>query len=662
MQKRLFSAIWFCGLWAAWAVQPAHALVHDYDVVCIGDSITAGYAVSVSYPTRLANNTGLSVGNAGVGGQTAGKGVTRINGLLTDYDPESVLILYGTNDINMNHNLWDAANSVLEIALRARNYGAFPVIGTVPPMVGPASSKMPQVRELNGYLRSLASANGIALADIQAAFGSGSGLMVSDGFHPNDAGAELIAKTFAAKIPILIKRPSTVQIPDTGALNQTFSILARVYWTATANQSWIHVVSGASGSGNGTVTLNVDVNTGLARTGTVSVAGGGITQKITVKQDAATLSVYPSGSLLPSAGATGCQFAVTAHLPWTAIANQPWIHITSGTPGVGNGTVIYSVDANVNTSRTGTIIVSVGDTARIYNVNQYPPPAVPGVSADGDFDGDGTADLVTYQPSTGNWNLWLANGIQWTYCWGWSEAIPVPADYDGDGIVDIAVYHPATGKWYIHPSGGGADREEMFGWSASIPLPGDYDGDGKADLAVYYRPWGRWYFRYSGGAPDYDLAYGWSAAIPVPADYDGDGQTDLAVYNPSTGIWYIFESLNLVGREVKLGGGKALPVPADYDSDGKADIAVFTRSNATWKIQYNAGSSLTTVYGWSAIIPVPADYDGDGATDITVYHPSWGNWYIHPSGGGLDREEPFGGTGKNPVLLNYLIHSWFKML
>jgi hypothetical protein len=49
-----------------------------------------------------------------------------------------------------------------------------------------------------------------------------------------------------------------------------------------ANDSWITVLTGASGSGNGTVTFQVsNNNTGIQRTGTMTIAG----RTFTVNQD-----------------------------------------------------------------------------------------------------------------------------------------------------------------------------------------------------------------------------------------------------------------------------------------------------------------------------------------------------------------------------------------
>jgi hypothetical protein len=52
-------------------------------------------------------------------------------------------------------------------------------------------------------------------------------------------------------------------------------------WTATSNDSWLTITSGASGSGNGTVRFNVAVNTGKKRTGRLTIGG----QTFTVEQD-----------------------------------------------------------------------------------------------------------------------------------------------------------------------------------------------------------------------------------------------------------------------------------------------------------------------------------------------------------------------------------------
>ena len=48
-------------------------------------------------------------------------------------------------------------------------------------------------------------------------------------------------------------------------------------WTASSNAGWITVTSGASGTGNGTVTISIARNTGNDRKGTVTIAGKTVT-------------------------------------------------------------------------------------------------------------------------------------------------------------------------------------------------------------------------------------------------------------------------------------------------------------------------------------------------------------------------------------------------
>ncbi len=277
----------------------------------------------------------------------------------------------------------------------------------------------------------------------------------------------------------------------------------------------------------------------------------------------------------------------------------------------------------------------------------------------GDFDGDGAADAATFRPANANWGFQYSAGGSATTAYGWSTVKPVPADYDGDGQIDLAVYDPAGGKWYIRQSSAG-DRVESFGWSATIPVPGDYDGDGVADLAVFYQKTARWYLRLTSTGRDSNVGFGWSATIPVPADYDGDGATDLAVYYPAGAKWYVAESSTGNVVEKSRGGGRTLPVPADYDGDGKADAAVFYQGR--WTITLSgSGADRISDFGWSGTLPVPADYDGDGTADLAVYYPAGAKWYVLSSQTGATLVKSLGGSDRQPVLLNSLIHSWFRM-
>ncbi len=70
-------------------------------------------------------------------------------------------------------------------------------------------------------------------------------------------------------------------VPALGATRSvTVTTAAGCTWTTTPHVSWITVTNGASGNGNGTVTLAIAANLIGSRSGTVTVAG----QTVTVNQ------------------------------------------------------------------------------------------------------------------------------------------------------------------------------------------------------------------------------------------------------------------------------------------------------------------------------------------------------------------------------------------
>lgn len=70
-------------------------------------------------------------------------------------------------------------------------------------------------------------------------------------------------------------------------------------------------------------------------------------------------SISPaSSSYQAGASAGSVTIACSPDCGWTAVSNSSWITLTSSTGGSGNGIVAYSVDANTDNSRTGTITIA----------------------------------------------------------------------------------------------------------------------------------------------------------------------------------------------------------------------------------------------------------------------------------------------------------------
>lgn len=144
-------------------------------------------------------------------------------------------------------------------------------------------------------------------------------------------------------------------------------------WTATSNDSWITIGSGASGAGNGSVVYSVaQNNTGAPRTGTITVAG----KIFTVTQDSCAVGFSPTSATTVDAGGGGFSINVSAPAgcAWSAASNASWITINSGASGSGDGVINYSVPLNtIATPRTGTITIA----GKTLTVTQIACPGAP---------------------------------------------------------------------------------------------------------------------------------------------------------------------------------------------------------------------------------------------------------------------------------------------
>src|SRR5437667_8572292 len=117
-------------------------------------------------------------------------------------------------------------------------------------------------------------------------------------------------------------------------------------WTAASQTEWIAVSAGSSGTGNGSVTLNVAANGGAARTGKVLVAGETIT--LTQAQAPASPSaptptppgpscdpsLTPASQAFAAEGGTGTVSVVISEgCAWTAATGADWMALVSGASG-----------------------------------------------------------------------------------------------------------------------------------------------------------------------------------------------------------------------------------------------------------------------------------------------------------------------------------------
>lgn len=142
-------------------------------------------------------------------------------------------------------------------------------------------------------------------------------------------------------------------------------------WTTTGAPSWI-TVSGGSGSGNGTVNVTVQANSGASRTATLTIAG----QSFTVNQAGCTFTINPTGFSAPaSGGSTSVAVTTQSGCTWNTTGAPAWVTVTGGS-GTGNGIVNLTVASNSGGQRTATLTIA----GQSYSITQAAAPCTYSVS------------------------------------------------------------------------------------------------------------------------------------------------------------------------------------------------------------------------------------------------------------------------------------------
>lgn len=193
---------------------------------------------------------------------------------------------------------------------------------------------------------------GLSIAANTGGARSGTVTIADQAFTVNQA-------AFVAPCTYAISPTSQNVVAGASTTTVTVTTTAACAWTTNSGAPWISVTSGASGTGNGSVGLSIAANADGARTGTVTIAG----QTFTVNQAAfvapCTYSISPTSQTMPVLGGAGTvTVTTTSACTWTATSNAPWLTITSGASGTGNGTVGFTAAVNIAGARSGTLTIA----------------------------------------------------------------------------------------------------------------------------------------------------------------------------------------------------------------------------------------------------------------------------------------------------------------
>jgi len=244
-------------------------------------------------------------------------------------------------------------------------------------------------------------------------------------------------------------------------------------------------------------------------------------------------------------------------------------------------------------------------------------------AASGDFNGDGTADLVWHNTSTGETAMWLMNGANIagsaTLLFSPDWNVTHTGDFDGNGRGDLVWRNAATGQtaiWLMNGTQYVSGAVILADPNWRVTHVGDFDGDGQSDLVWRNTATGAtavWLMKgtsFAGGAV---LLTDPNWSVTKVADFDGDGRSDLLWRNAVTGetaIWLMAGSAMRSGAIVMSDANWAVTNVADFNGDGKADLVWknnATGDSAIWLMNGTAfASGATLMVGptpWSVANP-----------------------------------------------------------
>lgn len=149
----------------------------------------------------------------------------------------------------------------------------------------------------------------------------------------------------------------------------------------------------------------------------------------------------------------------------------------------------------------------------------------------GDFNGDQKTDLLARERLTGRLWLYPGNGsggwlprVLVGNGWGIFNTLVGPGDFNGDGTADVLARDNATGALWLYPGNGtGGWKPQILvgsGWNsmAAMMSPGDFNGDRTADVLAYDSAGKLWlYPRTENGTwgSRIQVGYGWVGFSPI---------------------------------------------------------------------------------------------------------------------------------------------------
>ncbi|MGD1083627.1 MAG: BACON domain-containing carbohydrate-binding protein [Verrucomicrobiota bacterium] len=395
--------------------------------------------------------------------------------------------------------------------------------------------------------------------------------------------------------------------PIVGSDSVVLTVIPQIAtWTNTANASWLHLSpADQTGVGSTNVAFSFDDNPGVARLGTLSIAG----QTLTIVQGGVQAALYTLGATAllegPAAGSSSVVLAVSPNsAAWTNTANATWLHLNAAIQiGAGSANVVFSYDANPGATRAGTLTIGgqtltvnqagstyvpAGAVTTLVSSNLSSPQAVA-------LDGAGNVYIAnTVNNSIQEWTL-ANNSVTTLVSSGLSD--PLGVAVDGAGNVYFSNYGSnSIEEW----TPGNSNVTTLLATGLTLPRGIALDGAGNVYIAN------------SGG----NSILEWSAANSNVTTLVALGLDDPhGVALDAAGNVYIADSFAEVIREWTAATSNVTTLVAiglyyGVAVDGSGNLFIADRGrNAIWKWTA-ANSNLTTLVSSGLSQPEAVAVDG----------------------------------------------------
>jgi hypothetical protein len=345
----------------------------------------------------------------------------------------------------------------------------------------------------------------------------------------------------------------------------------------------------------------------------------------------------------------------------TALAGSDYVAksgIVTFAPGDTSKDIPVTVLGNAPAEGRETFFVNLGGASGAAIVHGQGTGAILDLPPSGDLSGEGRSDLL-WRHDDGSLFIWLMNGqnLGGTYLDPISQdwVVQQVADFNGDGYADILWRQQSSGNTYMWLMNGAtvvgaAYTNSQADSTWQVQGAGDLNGDGKADIV----------WRKVGPGPDTGAMFLWlmSGAEIIGAtyldpislewevqrmgDFDGDGKFDILWRERNSGSTYIWL---MNGAVVKAGTGyTASQADLSWRIEGTGDLNRDGRSDILWR-KVGAGPDTGALFLWlmdgtnlggTYLDPISSnwdvqglgDFNGDGRSDILWRELNTGETYL----------------------------------